>query len=35
MHRRSTVARQAVAAGFLRELAPIEQVFLTLPFEHS
>ena len=29
------VARQAVAAGFLGELAPIEQVFLTLPFEHS
>ena len=29
------VARQAVAAGFLSELAPIGQVFLTLPFEHS
>ena len=29
------VARQAVAAGFLRELAPIEQPFLTLPFQHS
>ena len=29
------VARQAVAAGFLGELAPIEQVFLTLPFEHA
>ncbi len=29
------VARQAVAAGFFEELAPIEQVFLTLPFEHS
>ena len=29
------VARQMVAAGFFGELAPIEQVFLTLPFEHS
>ena len=29
------VARQAVAAGCFEELAPIEQVFLTLPFEHS
>jgi uncharacterized protein (DUF924 family) len=29
------VARQAVAAGFLHELAPIEQPFLTLPFQHS
>jgi uncharacterized protein (DUF924 family) len=28
-------ARQAVAAGFLDELAPIEQPFLTLPFQHS
>jgi len=29
------VARQAVAAGFLPELAPIEQPFLTLPFQHA
>lgn len=29
------VARQAVSAGFLRQLAPIEQVFMTLPFEHA
>ncbi len=29
------VARQAVAAGFVHELAPIEQPFLTLPFQHS
>jgi uncharacterized protein (DUF924 family) len=28
-------ARKAVALGFLRELAPIEQPFLTLPFQHS
>jgi uncharacterized protein (DUF924 family) len=29
------VARQAVAAGFIHELAPIERPFLTLPFQHS
>ena len=29
------VARKVVAAGFLPELAPIEQPFLTLPFQHS
>jgi len=29
------VARQAVGAGFFRKLAPMEQVFLVLPFEHS
>ena len=29
------VARQAVAAGFMPRLAPIEQPFLTLPFQHS
>jgi uncharacterized protein (DUF924 family) len=29
------IARQAVAAGFVRELAPIEQPFMTLPFQHS
>jgi uncharacterized protein (DUF924 family) len=28
-------ARQAVAAGFLSTLAPIEQPFLALPFQHS
>jgi uncharacterized protein (DUF924 family)/GNAT superfamily N-acetyltransferase len=29
------VARQAVASGFMPRLAPIEQPFLTLPFQHS
>jgi uncharacterized protein (DUF924 family) len=29
------VARQALASGFLHSLAPIEQPFLTLPFQHS
>lgn len=29
------VARQAVAAGFVHQLVPIEQPFLTLPFQHS
>jgi uncharacterized protein (DUF924 family) len=29
------IARQAVAAGFLSALAPIEQPFLALPFQHS
>ena len=29
------VARQVLAVGFLRELAPIEQPFLILPFQHS
>jgi uncharacterized protein (DUF924 family) len=29
------VARQAVAAGFVPALAPIEQAFLTFPFQHS
>jgi uncharacterized protein (DUF924 family) len=29
------VARQAVAAGFLYELAPIERPFLTLPYQHA
>jgi uncharacterized protein (DUF924 family) len=28
------VAREAVAAGFPGELAPIEQLFLTLPYQH-
>jgi uncharacterized protein (DUF924 family) len=29
------VAREAVARGHFRDLAPVEQVFLTLPFQHS
>jgi len=29
------IARQAVASGFRPKLAPIEQPFLTLPFQHS
>ena len=29
------VAREAIAGGRLRELAPLEQAFLVLPFQHS